>query len=119
MYLATVIDCYSKMVVGFAVADHMRTGLVTDALQVAIDAGGIANNAIFHSDRGSQYTSDDFKAFSTRITWSGRWVQTECVRGGNREVPYPHAPAPRLAGSTGIIRARQGFQSSIGRIMLG
>ncbi|WP_425591215.1 hypothetical protein [Candidatus Neomicrothrix sp.] len=41
MYLATVIDCFSKMVVGFATADHMRTGLVTDALQAAIDAGGI------------------------------------------------------------------------------
>ncbi|MGB3030123.1 MAG: DDE-type integrase/transposase/recombinase, partial [Candidatus Microthrix parvicella] len=63
VYLATVIDCYSKMVVGFAMADHMRTGLVTDALQAAIDAGGIQSNAIFHSDHGAQYTSEEFKAF--------------------------------------------------------
>jgi putative transposase len=63
VYLATVIDCYSKMVVGFAMADHMRTGLITDALQAAVDAGGIQPNAIFHSDRGSQYTSEHFKAF--------------------------------------------------------
>ncbi|MBK7322595.1 MAG: IS3 family transposase [Candidatus Microthrix sp.] len=56
VYLATVIDCFSKMVVGFAMADHMRTGLVTDALQAAIDAGGIQSNAIFHSDHGAQYT---------------------------------------------------------------
>jgi transposase InsO family protein len=63
VYLATVIDCFSKMVVGFAMADHMRTGLVTDALQAAIDAGGIQSNAIFHSDHGAQYTSEEFKAF--------------------------------------------------------
>ena len=76
VYLATVIDCYSKMVVGFAMADHMRTGLVTDALQVAIDAGGIAPNAIFHSDRGSQYTSDDFKAFLDANHMVGSMGQT-------------------------------------------
>ncbi len=63
VYLATVIDCYSKMVVGFAMADHMRTGPITEALQVAVNAGGIQPNAIFHSDRGSQYTSEEFKAF--------------------------------------------------------
>ncbi|MBK6503298.1 MAG: IS3 family transposase [Candidatus Microthrix sp.] len=63
VYLATVIDCFSKMVVGFAMADHMRTGLVIDALQAAIDAGGIQSNAIFHSDHGAQYTSEEFKAF--------------------------------------------------------
>ena len=76
VYLATVIDCYSKMVVGFAMADHMRTGLVTDALQVAIDAGGIAPNAVFHSDRGSQYTSDDFKAFLDTNGMVGSMGQT-------------------------------------------
>ncbi|MGB3677764.1 MAG: IS3 family transposase, partial [Candidatus Microthrix parvicella] len=63
VYLATVLDCFSKMVVGFAMADHMRTGLVIDALQAAIDAGGIQSNAIFHSDHGAQYTSEEFKAF--------------------------------------------------------
>ncbi len=57
-------------------ADHMRTGLVTDALQVAIDAGGIAPNAIFHSDRGSQYTSDDFKAFLDANHMVGSMGQT-------------------------------------------
>ena len=76
VYLATVIDCYSKMVVGFAMADHMRTGLVTDALQVAIDAGGIAPNAVFHSDRGAQYTSDDFKAFLDANDMVGSMGQT-------------------------------------------
>ncbi|MBL0203468.1 MAG: DDE-type integrase/transposase/recombinase [Candidatus Microthrix sp.] len=37
VYLATVVDCFSKMVVGFAMADHMRAGLVTGALRAAIE----------------------------------------------------------------------------------
>jgi transposase InsO family protein len=56
VYLATVIDCYSKAVVGWAVADHMRTELVTDAIAMAARNIRIPKNAVFHSDRGSQYT---------------------------------------------------------------
>ena len=44
----------------------MRTTLVTDALQMAIDADHVAPNAIFHSDRGTQYTSAEFHAFTTK-----------------------------------------------------
>ena len=60
LYLATVIDCCSRRVAGWAIADHMRTELVEDALKAA-DAlrGGLAGS-IFHSDHGSQYTSKDF-----------------------------------------------------------
>jgi len=57
VYLATVIDCYSSMVVGYAMADHMRVSLVTDALDMARRNGGLQSQCIFHSDRGSQYTS--------------------------------------------------------------
>jgi transposase InsO family protein len=57
VYLATVIDCYSKAVVGWAVADHMRTELVTDAIAMAARNIRIPKNAVFHSDRGSQYQS--------------------------------------------------------------
>lgn len=57
VYLATVIDCYSSMVVGYAMADHMRLSLVTDALDMARRNGGLQPECIFHSDRGSQYTS--------------------------------------------------------------
>ena len=63
LYLATVIDCYSRRLVGWAVADHMRTSLVEDALKAAAAArggsGGLAG-AIFHSDHGSVYTSKDY-----------------------------------------------------------
>jgi transposase InsO family protein len=60
LYLATVIDCCSRRVAGWAIADHMRTELVADALKAA-DAlrGGLAG-AIFHSDHGSVYTSKGF-----------------------------------------------------------
>ena len=59
-YLATVIDLASRRVVGFAMADHMRTSLVCDALRMALAARHPAPGLIFHSDRGSQYTAADF-----------------------------------------------------------
>jgi transposase InsO family protein len=63
LYLATVIDLTTRMVVGWQLATHMRTSLVVDALQMGIDAGLIAPGAIFHSDRGCQYTSREFTRF--------------------------------------------------------
>ncbi|OMH29357.1 transposase, partial [Tersicoccus phoenicis] len=62
-YLATVIDLHSRTVVGWAIADHMRTNLVTDALEMAIARRRPAKGAVFHSDRGTQYTSHDFDQF--------------------------------------------------------
>lgn len=53
-YLATVIDLASRRVVGWALADHMRTELVTDALEMAFATRAPAPGAIFHSDRGCQ-----------------------------------------------------------------
>ena len=52
LYLATVIDLGTRMVVG-QLAEHMRTSLVVDAMQMAIDAGRVNHDAIFHSDRGT------------------------------------------------------------------
>ena len=62
-YLATVIDLYSRKVVGWAVADHMRTSLVTDALAMALTHRRPARKVIFHSDRGAQYTSQEMACF--------------------------------------------------------
>jgi len=59
-YLATVIDLASRKVVGWALADHMRTELVEEALEMAFVARRPAPGAIFHSDRGCQYTSSDY-----------------------------------------------------------
>ena len=66
LYLATVIDLATRMVIGWQLAAHMRTTLVTDALRMAIHAGHVAPDAVFHSDRGTQYTSTEFHAFTTR-----------------------------------------------------
>jgi transposase InsO family protein len=60
-YLATVIDLASRRVVGWAMADNMETDLVADALRMAIDTRRPAPGLLFHSDRGSQYTSDAFR----------------------------------------------------------
>ena len=62
LYLATVIDCYSRRLVGWAIADHMRTELVEDALKAAAATRGSLKGAIFHSDHGSVYCS---KAYAT------------------------------------------------------
>jgi putative transposase len=62
LYLTTVIDLASRRVVGWSMADHMRTELVADALRMAIAARHPAPGLIFHSDRGTQYTSAEFTA---------------------------------------------------------
>jgi transposase InsO family protein len=60
LYLATVIDCCSRRVAGWAIADHMRTELVEDALKAAGSLRGALTGSVFHSDHGSQYTSRGF-----------------------------------------------------------
>lgn len=60
LYLAVVIDLATRMVIGWQMAEHMRTSLVTDALDMAVVHGRVAKGAIFHSDHGSQYTSEEF-----------------------------------------------------------
>ena len=72
VYLATVIDCFSKEVIGWAMASHFRTPLITGAMQMAAKNHLLAENCIAHSDRGSNYTSRDY---------------AEKVTG--RAVPYP------------------------------
>ena len=54
LYLATVIDCDSRRLAGWAIAEHMRTDLVTDALGAARDTRGSLTGANFHSDHGAQ-----------------------------------------------------------------
>ena len=50
LYLATVIDCFSRRLSGWAIAEHMRTELVADALTAARDTRGSLAGAVFHSD---------------------------------------------------------------------
>jgi putative transposase len=57
LYVADVLDLGSRAVLGYAMADHMRAELVCDAMTMAGSTIGLPEGAIFHSDRGSQYTS--------------------------------------------------------------
>jgi transposase InsO family protein len=61
LYLATVIDCHTKAVVGWSMADHMKTSLISDAIDMAAGNITLADGCIFHSDRGAQYTSQEFR----------------------------------------------------------
>lgn len=67
LYLATVIDIASRKVVGWAMADHMRTELVSDALKMACGRRRPAAGVIFHSDRGCQYTSGDYHELADEL----------------------------------------------------
>ena len=65
-YLATVIDLHSRKVIGYSIANHMRTSLIEDALDMATRHRSPGPGVIFHSDRGSQYTSARFAEFCAR-----------------------------------------------------
>jgi putative transposase len=65
LYLAVVIDLYSRRIVGWSLADHLRAELVLAALQQALHIRPGHHHTIFHSDRGSQYASTLFRTALT------------------------------------------------------
>ena len=91
LYLATVIDLATKMVAGWQLADHMRTSLVTDALAMAITHGHVQSGAIFHSDKGAQYTSAAFARFC-----AARGIRTSTGKTG---VCWDNAAAESFFGA--------------------
>jgi transposase InsO family protein len=65
LYLASVIDVFSRRVIGWAIAAHMQAELVMDALRMAVaNRGGQIQGVVFHSDRGAQYGAGRFKDFA-------------------------------------------------------
>ena len=60
LYLATVIDCATRKIAGWAMDDNYKTPLIIDAIQMAVRNLDLPEGAIFHSDRGSNYTSEKF-----------------------------------------------------------
>ena len=88
VYLATVLDCCTKKVIGYAMADNMRTDLVCDAIDMAVRRCPRQKNVtIFHSDRGSQYTSQQFARHlehhrirpsvgRTGVCWDNAWAES-------------------------------------------
>ena len=64
LFMASVLDLGSRRLLGYSMADHMRTELVTDALSMAVAArGGDVDGVIAHADRGTQYTSHTYLGF--------------------------------------------------------
>jgi putative transposase len=61
VYVAAVIDLFSRRVVGWSMSAAMTAQLVTDALVMAIWRRGKSDALLHHSDRGSQYTSEQFR----------------------------------------------------------
>jgi putative transposase len=76
LYLAGVIDLCSRKIVGWSMADHMRTDLVADALQMAITRRDPQEGLLHHSDRGVQYASDDYmhllQSHRMQVSMSGK-----------------------------------------------
>jgi putative transposase len=67
VYLATVIDCATRKVAGWAMDDNYRTPLITSAIEMAARNLGLPADAVFHSDRGSNYTSAEFAESLERL----------------------------------------------------
>jgi transposase InsO family protein len=62
LYLAAVLDCFSRKIVGWSMADHLETDLASDALKMAITQRAVTGaDLLHHSDRGVQYASDDYQ----------------------------------------------------------
>jgi putative transposase len=68
LYVAVVLDCFSRRIVGWSMADHLRTELVLDALDMAISQRQPAPGLVHHADHGCQYTS---LAFGRRLREAG------------------------------------------------
>lgn len=83
LYLALVLDLWSRKIVGWAMAEHMRSDLVISALQMAATQRQPPRGLLLHSDRGVQYASEQTRAFVVRRGW-----QISMSRKGN---PYDNA----------------------------
>jgi putative transposase len=66
LYLASVMDLCSRRIIGWATADHLRTELASEALNLAIRARGLQRGLLHHSDRGVQYACQDYRAILER-----------------------------------------------------
>lgn len=122
IYLATVIDCYSKKVVGWSIADHMRTELVKDALKNAAATTVIQPKAIWHSDRGSVYTSSDYRTLvttvgmrssmgKTGVCWDNAMAESFFSSLKNERV-YRTVYATKAQARTDIITYIEGFYNN-------
>lgn len=122
IYLATIIDCVSKKVVGWSIADHMRTEFVEDALKNAAATTVIEPKAIWHSDRCNVYTSTDFRVLvtdlamrssmgRTGVCWDNSMAETFFSMRKNERV-YRTVYATKAQARRDIIRYIEGLYNS-------
>jgi putative transposase len=79
LYLATVMDLYSRRIVGWATADHLRTELPLAALRMAISVQRPGSGLIHHSDRGVQYASAEYRnALQSAGFWASMSRKADC-----------------------------------------
>ncbi len=62
LYLAAIMDLYSRKIIGWALEKHMRESLVLSALDMAVSQRDLNKNILIHSDRGVQYRSNEYQA---------------------------------------------------------
>jgi len=91
LYLAVVLDLYSRRIVGWAMSDSLHRQLVIEALQMALTTRQPAPGLLHHSDRGSQYASDDYQALLTKAE-----MVDSMSRKGNC---YDNAPVESFFGT--------------------
>jgi putative transposase len=123
LYLATVIDLFSRRVIGWSLAEHLRTTLVADALNTAVATrGGHVDSVIFHSDRGCQYTSAEYgeqcerlgviqSMGATGVCWDN--AAAESFFGSlKRELAHRQRWATRAEARRAVIRWIEGWFNS-------
>ena len=88
VYLAVVLDAFSRKVIGWALADHLEASLAIEALDMALTARAPMRSPIHHSDRGVQYACADY-----RQRLEARGLRLSMSRAGN---PYDNAKAERF-----------------------
>jgi putative transposase len=99
LYLAVVIDLFNRQVVGFAMGQRMTRALVMDALRMAWFRRHSAPGLIFHSDRGSQYASNDYrKLIATFKTTSSMSRKGDCWDNAVTETLFGSLKVERLHG---------------------
>src|SRR5690625_2733415 len=112
LYLATIIDLATRMVIGWQLAEHMRTSLVIDALDMARAHGRVGHGALLHSDHGSQ---GGFNWSSQHLEHGGVWwdarrrsiQRSQQTRGGSRQLIERCVRRCDLLGESGRASCRE------------
>src|SRR3954453_3312358 len=105
LYLVAVQDLYSRRIVGWSMADHMRTELVTDALQMALERRRPDPGLVWHSDQGSQFVSLAFGQQARAAGLAHRW-DPEATAMTTRS-PRASSPPSRRSSSMTITRSEE------------